>query len=174
MRPGLLEGEWERGGLCTGPSPLGDSPAVILCLDEPFTSPLSSSSPPSPCSGHSPPPSVAPSTILSSLGGTQPMRQKPLPQARGPKESRAPLEKPHPPLSYARPLSRQSPPCGRPLVCQSEKGGTLKTMTHTGEVPRQLPDAPNGHQQGFKLLGLRHVLFWFVLILLLYVNFALV
>lgn len=46
MRPGLLKGEWEQGGLYTGPSPLGDSPAVILCLDEPFTSPSSSSSPP--------------------------------------------------------------------------------------------------------------------------------
>lgn len=77
MRPGLLKGEWEQGGLYTGPSPLGDSPAVILCLDEPFTSPHSSSSRPSPYSGHNPLPSVAPSTIVSSSAGAQPIpRQK--------------------------------------------------------------------------------------------------
>lgn len=38
MRPGLLKGEWGQGSWYTGPSPLGDSPAVILCLDEPLTS----------------------------------------------------------------------------------------------------------------------------------------
>lgn len=38
LRSGLLKGEWEQGSWYTGPSPLGDSPAVILCLDEPFTS----------------------------------------------------------------------------------------------------------------------------------------
>lgn len=38
MRSGLLKGEWGQGSWYTGPSPLGDSPAVILCLGEPSTS----------------------------------------------------------------------------------------------------------------------------------------
>lgn len=37
-RPGLLKGEWGQGSPNTGPSPSGDSPAVILCLGEPSTS----------------------------------------------------------------------------------------------------------------------------------------
>lgn len=49
MRSGLLKGEWGQGSWYTGPSPLGDSPAVILCLGEPSTSsslpPTSSSLP---------------------------------------------------------------------------------------------------------------------------------
>lgn len=110
MRPGLLKGEWEQGGLYTGPSPLGDSPAVILCLDEPFTPPPT----PSPYSGHNPLPSIAPSTIFSSSGGAQPIpRQKLLPQTRGPEESLAPLvstEKPPSSLSYARPCPRTPRP----------------------------------------------------------------
>lgn len=112
-------------------------------------------------------------------------QKPPLPQARGPEESSAPLvstEKPPSSLSCARPCPGTpapqpttppptQPPCRRPLVCQSQKGGPLKTMTHTGEVPRQLPVAPHGHQQGFKLLGLKHVFFFFFL-LLLYVDVA--
>lgn len=43
MRPGLLKGEWGQGDWYTGPSPMGDSPAVILCLGEPSTSLLPSS-----------------------------------------------------------------------------------------------------------------------------------
>lgn len=52
-------------------------------------------------------PSVAPSTIFSSSGGAQPIRQKTLPQARGPEESLAPLvstgKPPSSSSSYARP-----------------------------------------------------------------------
>lgn len=101
-------------------------------------------------------PSVAPSTSFSSSDGAQPIRQKTLPQARGPKESLAPL------VSTEKLPLAAAAVYARPCPLHSQKGGTLKTMTHTGEVPRQLPVAPHGHQQGFKLLGLKHVLSCFL------------
>lgn len=141
---------------------------------------------PRPHSGHAPlptppPPQLQPFTP-SSGGGAQPKcqkrkkkRKKKLPWARGPEESLAPLvstektpSSSSSSSSYARPPARPSPVQALPRPVEahssashSQKGGTLKTMTHTGEVPRQLPVAPNGHQQGFKLLGLKHVLSFF-------------
>lgn len=86
MRPGLLKGEWGQGRRYTGPSPAGDSPADILCLDEPSTSltllfhlllfllPLLA---PSPYSGHSrhplsPKTSSIPSSLSLPLVGMKP------------------------------------------------------------------------------------------------------
>lgn len=92
MRPGLLKGEWEQGGLYTGPLSLG---WLSCCHSVPwwafYLPSLLFLTPLSPYSGHNPLPSVAPSTIFSSSGGAQPIpRQKPLPQTRGPEESLAP------------------------------------------------------------------------------------
>lgn len=181
MRPGLLKGEWEQGGWYTGPSPLGDSPAVILCLDEPFTSPFSSSSPLSPYSGHTPlPPSIcSPFHHLLILRWGPTHTPKNTSTSKGPWRELSPLglywEAAFVVVIVRPPLSRLSPPCGRPLVCQSQKGGTLKTMTHTlvkyhGSF--QSPLMGTNRVSNFWAWSMFCLFYFFVFLLVLYVDFA--
>lgn len=148
-RPGLLKGEWGQGSWYTGPSPLGDSPAVILCLGEPSTSLVLLLPPPHPrplLRSHSPsslPSLPALRLLLLRRGWKLRFQPETLPQAKGgaceektskyrndkKKKNKSPWSLLKPLLYHT--LSRHSPPSRCPPICQCRLcHGKIKENTH--------------------------------------------
>lgn len=195
-RPGLLKGEWGQGSWYTGPSPLGDSPAVILCLGEPSTSLVLLLPPPHPrplLRSHSP--SSLPSLPLLRLlllrrGWKLRFQPETLPQAkRGgvwredlkiqkwqkkQKKKQVPLVSteaavvPHP----VQALPTLSMPTHLPVPPLSWKNKRKHTLV---KLPWQLPVAPlrmvtDGGVRNFWAWSV--FIFFFLVILLLYVDYV--